>query len=76
MQKSFSSLEHESKRKRTRVDRFGDELERAGIDLSRDSAPDLTTILNFRHLLERHNLTKAIFDKTSERLSSKGLCPY
>ena len=29
----------------------------AGLDLARDAIPDETTILNFRHLLERHNLT-------------------
>ena len=134
MQKSFSALEYESKRKQTRRDKFLGELERTvpweelteviapyypkgegagrppvgllpmlkallvqnsfglsdegmedaiydshairmfvGIDLSRDSAPDSTTILGFRHLLEKHNLTKAIFDKISEHLSKKGL---
>jgi len=44
-----------------------------GIDLSRESAPDATTILKFRRLLERHNLTKAIFAKINENLASKGL---
>lgn len=33
----------------------------AGLELGRDAIPDETTILNFRHLLERHELTKAIF---------------
>jgi hypothetical protein len=33
----------------------------AGIELGDDRIPDATTILNFRHLLERHGLTKAIF---------------
>ena len=33
-----------------------------GLELGRDAIPDETTILNFRHLLERHDLTKAIFD--------------
>ena len=28
----------------------------SGIDLGRSTAPDETTILNFRHLLERHDL--------------------
>lgn len=32
-----------------------------GLELGRDDIPDETTILNFRHLLERHDLTKAIF---------------
>jgi IS5 family transposase len=30
------------------------------------------TILNFRHLLERHELTKAIFAAVSEHLAAKG----
>ena len=33
----------------------------AGIELGDDRIPDETTILNFRHLLERHGLTEAIF---------------
>jgi transposase, IS5 family len=33
----------------------------AGIELSDDRVPDETTILRFRHLLERHELTEAIF---------------
>jgi IS5 family transposase len=33
----------------------------AGIELGDDCIPDKTTILNFRHLLERHCLTEAIF---------------
>jgi IS5 family transposase len=32
----------------------------AGLELGRDAIPDETTILNFRHLLEAHDLTKAI----------------
>ena len=32
-----------------------------GIELGDDRIPDETTILNFRHLLERHGLTEAIF---------------
>ena len=30
----------------------------AGIELGDDRIPDETTILNFRHLLERHGLTQ------------------
>jgi len=45
----------------------------AGIDLGEDAIPDETTILNFRHLLERYNLTKKIFEKTQHYLSDKGL---
>lgn len=33
----------------------------AGLDLADDAIPDETTILNFRHLLEKHRLTEAIF---------------
>jgi IS5 family transposase len=45
----------------------------ADIDIEVDVIPDETTILNFRHLLERHNLTKQIFEKTKRYLSEKGL---
>ena len=33
----------------------------AGVELGEDLIPDETTILRFRHLLERHQLTEAIF---------------
>ena len=33
-----------------------------GLELVGDGIPDETTILNFRHLLEHHELTKAIFE--------------
>ena len=45
----------------------------AGIDLATDIIPDETTILNFRHLLEKHNLTQRIFEKTNRYLTDKGL---
>ena len=32
----------------------------AGIDLSSEGVPDATTLLKFRHLLEKHDLTKGI----------------
>ena len=44
----------------------------AGLELGRDAIPDETTILNFRHLLEAHDLTKAIFDAVSAHLEDKG----
>jgi IS5 family transposase len=44
----------------------------AGLELGRDAIPDETTILNFRHLLERHDLTKAIFSAVAEHLAAKG----
>lgn len=45
----------------------------AHIDLQSDVIPDETTILNFRHLLERHRLTEKIFDRTRQYLSDKGM---
>jgi IS5 family transposase len=45
----------------------------ADIDIEADVIPDETTILHFRHLLERHKLTKKIFEKTQGYLSEKGL---
>ena len=44
----------------------------AGLELGRNAIPDETTILNFRHLLERHNLTKAVFAAVAEHLAAKG----
>src|SRR6516225_2750434 len=44
-----------------------------GIDLGCEPVPDETTILNFRHLLERHNLGKLLFNRVNEHLASRGL---
>ena len=44
-----------------------------GIDLGRESAPDATTLLKFRHLLEANGLTRQIFDTINEHLAEKGL---
>jgi len=44
-----------------------------GIDLSRESAPDATTLLQFRHLLEKHELTKQVFEAINGKLSAAGL---
>lgn len=44
-----------------------------GIDLSRESVPDATTLLKFRHLLQAHALTQALFDEINAHLSQKGL---
>lgn len=44
-----------------------------GIDLGRESAPDATTLLNFRHLLEQHHLTESIFNAINGHLAEKGL---
>ena len=43
------------------------------IDLGREPVPDETTILNFRHLLDRHNLGQLLFDRVNEHLASRGL---
>jgi IS5 family transposase len=44
-----------------------------GIDLTLESVPDATTLLKFRRLLEKHNLTRRIFDEINVHLASKGL---
>ena len=44
-----------------------------GVDLSRETAPDATTLLNFRHLLEAHQLTESIFNTINAHLAKKGL---
>lgn len=44
-----------------------------GVDLGEDAFPDETTILHFRHLLERHQLTAAIFAVVHELLTAKGI---
>jgi IS5 family transposase len=45
----------------------------AGVELSEDAIPDESTILRFRHLLEKHDLTRAIFDEIGSLLEEKGL---
>jgi IS5 family transposase len=45
----------------------------AEIDIAVDIIPDESTILHFRHLLEKHELMKKIFEKTKQYLSDKGL---
>jgi IS5 family transposase len=45
----------------------------AGIDLAVDAVPDETTILNFRHWLERHDLSRSLFDEVSAMLEEGGL---
>ncbi len=45
----------------------------AGIDLSVAAVPDATTVLNFRHWLEEHALTRALFDKVGAMLEERGL---
>jgi IS5 family transposase len=45
----------------------------AGVELSDDVVPDETTILRFRHLLEKHELTAAMFEQINGVLEAKGL---
>jgi len=45
----------------------------AGIELAEDIIPDETTILRFRHLLEQHRLTEAIFTEVRSLLEKRGL---
>jgi IS5 family transposase len=44
----------------------------AGIELGQDAVPDETTILNFRHLLEKHSLTEKIFTQVQGDLEKRG----
>jgi IS5 family transposase len=43
------------------------------LDMLSEAAPDETTILNFRHLLEQHNLQERMFNKVNRLLEEKGL---
>jgi transposase, IS5 family len=44
-----------------------------GGDLAIESVPDATTLLRFRHLLEKHALTQRIFEEINAHLAEKGL---
>lgn len=45
----------------------------AGLDLADDTIPDETTLCKFRHLLEQHQLTSAIFDAVRNLLEERRL---
>jgi IS5 family transposase len=45
----------------------------AGIDLGREPVPDETTVCKFRHLLERHDLGRALFEQVHAHLEARGL---
>src|SRR3984957_8707746 len=45
----------------------------AGVELGDEVVPDESTILRFRHLLERHALTHAIFDAVADLLEERRL---
>lgn len=44
-----------------------------GIDLGQEPVPDETTILNFRHLMERHNLADELFRLVNVYLAENGM---
>jgi len=44
-----------------------------GLDLGREPVPDETTILNFRHLLEAHELGRKLFEQVHEYLEAQGI---
>jgi IS5 family transposase len=43
-----------------------------GIDFTEEGAPDAAALLDFRHLLERHGLQKALFETVKEVLEEQG----
>jgi transposase, IS5 family len=45
----------------------------AVIELGQDEVPDETNILKFRHLLERHQLTRKLFERVTQHLEQRGL---
>lgn len=45
----------------------------AGLSLTRGSVPDETTILNFRHLLEKHQLAEQMLAQVNALLGERGL---
>ena len=45
----------------------------AGIELISDRIPDETTILTFRHLLEKHDLGEQIFETVKAHLRARGM---
>src|SRR5260221_2319936 len=45
----------------------------AGIELNCDAVPDATTLLKFRHWLERHELTRVLFEEVGTVLEERGL---
>lgn len=44
-----------------------------GIDLGQERAPDATTLLKFRRLLEQHDLGQALFERVNEGLRAAGI---
>ena len=44
-----------------------------GIDLGREPVPDESTILNYHHLMERHNLGNELFRLVTVYLEENGM---
>ena len=44
-----------------------------GIDLGRERAPDATTLLKFRRLVEQHKLGESLFARVGQMLQARGL---
>jgi IS5 family transposase len=44
-----------------------------GVDLGRAAAPDESTVLTFRHLLEKHELCGKLLDTVNWHLNGKGI---
>jgi len=44
-----------------------------GIDLGREPVPDETTVCRFRHLLEKHDLGRRLFEEVQRHLAARGL---
>ena len=69
-QMSVAASEYIKKPKQTRKEQFLQEMEAvAGVD----TLPDETTILNFRHRLERYGLSKQVFAEVNGLLTEQGL---
>ena len=66
MEDLLGACPERSRREAESVRRF------VGLSLS-EALPDETTILNFRHLLERHGLGKVLLDEINAHLESQGL---
>ncbi len=45
----------------------------AGVEPGDDRIPDETTILNFRHLLKKHQLTEQLFAEVNRHLANQGI---
>ena len=44
-----------------------------GLDLAAEAVPEATTLLGFRHLLERHGLTRRLLEEISVLLAERGV---